>query len=173
MVAFDRQHVLGCDLRIDEDLAIGWATETLGVGVAGSSSGFEAANEKVVEAGIVAEGVFDFVEVDAVALDKWADLTPSPSALLPPAVEAGEKGPVEDGAKNEMPGARAVEPAEDGLSWNVFDDDRPGLAVAVAGWRGGLTEGHMKRKWVGKRARCEVRTDIDPLGRDRVKLAPS
>ena len=136
MVAFDWQHVLGCELRIDEDLAVGGATEALGVGVAGSSSGFEAANEKVVEAGIVAEGVFDFVEVDAVALDKWADLTPSPSALLPPAVEAGEKGAVEDGAKDKMPRVCAVEPAEKGLPRDVFDDDRPGLAVAVAGWRG-------------------------------------
>lgn len=138
-------------MRIDEDLAIGWATEAVGIGVAGSSSGFEAANEEVVEAGIVAEGVFDFVEVNAIALDKRADLTPSPSALLPPAVEAGEKGAVEDGAKNKMPHARAVEPTEEGLSRNVLDDDRSGLAVAVAGWRGGggLVEGHVKGWRVG------------------------
>ena len=44
MVAFDRQHVLGCELRIDEHFAVGGATEALGVGVAGSSSGLEAAN---------------------------------------------------------------------------------------------------------------------------------
>ena len=136
MVVFDRQHVLGRDLRIDEDLAIGWATEALGVGVAGSGSGFEAANKKVVEAGIVAEGVFDFVEINAVALDEWEDLTPSPSALLPPAVEAGAKGSVEDGAKDKMSCARAVEPVEKGLSRNVLDDDILGLAVAVAGWHG-------------------------------------
>ena len=136
MASFDRQHILGCDLRIDEDFAVGGATEALGVGVAGSSSGLEAANEKVVEAGIVTEGVFDFVEVDAVAFYERADLTPSPSALLPPAIEAGEKGPVEDSAKDKMSRARAVEPAEEGLSWDVFDDDGPSLAVAVAGWRG-------------------------------------
>ena len=150
MVAFDWQHVLGCELRIDENFAIGGATETFGVGIAGSGSGFEAANEEVVEAGVVAEGVFDFVEVDVVALDEWGDLTPGPSGLLPPAIEAGEKGPVEDGAKNEMSRARAVEPAKERLSRDVFDDDRPGLAVAVAGWRGGsgLMEGHEKRnRW--------------------------
>ena len=159
MAAFDRQHVLGCDLGIDEHFAIGGATEALGVGVAGPSSGFEAANEKVVEAGIVAEGIFDFVEVNAIALDKRADLTPSPRTLLPPTVEAGAKGPVEDSAKNEMPRVRAVEPAEERLPWDVFDDDSSGLAVAVAGWRGGggSTEGHGEREGVEKRARCEVK----------------
>ena len=53
--------------------------------------------------------------------------------MLPPAVEARAKRPVEDGAKDEMPGARAVEPAEEGLPRDVLDDDGPGLAVAVAG----------------------------------------
>ena len=160
MAAFDRQHVLGCELRIDENFAIGWATEALGVGVAGPSSGLEAANEKVVEAGIVAEGIFDFVEVNAVAIDKRPDLTPSPRMLLPPTVEAGEKGPVEEGAKNEMPRARAVEPAEERLPRDVFDDDRPGLAVAVAGWVGGssLMGGHGERKWEEKCARYDVKT---------------
>jgi len=123
-------------LRIDENLAIGWATEALGVGVAGPSAGLEAANEKVVEARIVAEGMFDFVEVNAVALDKAADLTPGPRALLPPAIEAGAKGPIEDSAKNKMPRARAIEPAKERLPRNALFDYRPGSAVAVAGWRG-------------------------------------
>ena len=138
-------------MRIDEDFAIGRATEAFGVGIAGSGSGLEAANEEVVEAGVVAEGGFDFVEVNAIALGEWGDLTPGPSALLPPAVEAGEKGAVEDGTKNEMSRTRAVEPAEEGLPRDVFDDDGPGLAVAVAGWRGGssLMGGHGERKWEG------------------------
>lgn len=152
LAAFDRQPLLGCELRIDEHLAIGWATEALGVGVAGPCAGLEAANEKVVEAKIVAEGIFDFVEVNAVVLDKAADLTPSPRALLPPAIEAGAKGPVEHGAKNELSRARAVEPAEKGLPRNALFDYRPGSAIAVAGWRvgGGSTEGHEKgKKWMG------------------------
>ena len=117
----------------------------------------------------MAEGKFVFIEVDAVVLDKRADLTPGPSALLPPAVEAGEKRPVEDGAKDKMPRACGVEPAEEGLPRDVLDDDRPGLAVAVAGWRGG--EGLDGRAWermekgVEKCARGEERrriaTDID------------
>ena len=143
-------------------------------GSAGPSTGLETANEEVVEAGIVAEGVFDFVEVDVVALDKWADLTPSPSALLPPAVEAGEKRPVEDGAKDEMPRARAVEPAEERLSRNVLDDDRPGLAVAVAGWWGGECarwEGMGKeREWVGKM--CKRRSETRFVDASLCSLCP-
>ena len=58
----------------------------------------------------------------------------------------GAKGSVEDGAKDEMPRVCAVEPAEERLPRDVFDDDSSGLAVAVADWcgGGGLMEGHGK-----------------------------
>ena len=99
--------------------------------------------------------MLDFFEIDAVAFDEGPDLALSPGFFLPPAEKSGAKRAIENGAEKERARGCVVEPAEQGLAGDAFDDDIAGLTVAISymsvgrcggSGLGGLLVGHGGKK---------------------------